>query len=341
MDRFSDEQNKLITGSLAVLAVIGIGFSLSYTKAVMIPFVLAVFLTSVVSPLADLLIVRARFPRALAVVVTLLLLIMVMVFFSLIVIDAVQNILKSVGEYSTAMTGLSKEMLEELEAWNIDIDGQEIVTRVQGEVPRIATSIVGSLTGLLSQGVLVFIFVGFLLAGRNPRLIRTGVYADIDTEVRRYIGTKLVISGVTGVLVWMILRMFQLEMASVFGLLAFMLNFIPSVGSIIATLLPLPTAVAQFSDQPLYIAAIVGVPGAIQLTIGNVIEPKLMGDGLKLHPVTILLSLAIWGLLWGPVGMLLAVPMTAVLRIVLDQFEITKPTSRLLAGTLPGMANSD
>ena len=84
------------------------------------------------------------------------------------------------------------------------------------------------------------------------------------------------------------------------------------------------------------IAAVVLIPGAIQMTIGNVIEPKLMGGGMKLHPVTILLSLAVWGLLWGPMGMLLAVPMTAAIRIVLDHFEITQPASRLLAGTLPG-----
>jgi AI-2 transport protein TqsA len=76
------------------------------------------------------------------------------------------------------------------------------------------------------------------------------------------------------------------------------------------------------------------------MLIGNVLEPKLMGEGLELHPVTVLLSLAAWGLLWGPIGMLLAVPITAVIRIVLVRFEITKPIGELLGGRLPGQVRS-
>ena len=77
------------------------------------------------------------------------------------------------------------------------------------------------------------------------------------------------------------------------------------------------------------------IPGSIQMLIGNVIEPKVLGDGLNLHPITILLALAVWGLLWGPIGMLLAVPMTAIIRIVLMRFEITRPAGKVLAGDLP------
>ena len=74
----------------------------------------------------------------------------------------------------------------------------------------------------------------------------------------------------------------------------------------------------------------------IQMAVGNVIEPKIMGQGLKLHPIVILLALAFWGLLWGIIGMLLAVPITAAIRIILMQFETLRPIARLLAGQLPG-----
>ena len=77
------------------------------------------------------------------------------------------------------------------------------------------------------------------------------------------------------------------------------------------------------------------IPGTIQMVLGNVIEPKVMGEGLNLHPVTILLALSFWGLIWGVVGMLLATPMTAVVRIVLMQFETLRPIGNLLAGHLP------
>jgi len=124
------------------------------------------------------------------------------------------------------------------------------------------------------------------------------------------------------------------DLALVFGVMAFLLNFIPSVGSIIATLLPMPLALVQF-DSWLPITLVLVLPGTVQFTIGNVVEPLVMGEGLDLHPVTVLLALVFWGLLWGVVGMLLAAPMTAVLRIVLGRLEITRPLAELLAGRLP------
>lgn len=176
----------------------------------------------------------------------------------------------------------------------------------------------------------------FLLIGRKPRVVSSGIYKDVDEKIRKYIGTKAVISMATGLLVWVTLSLFGLELAGVFGIFAFLLKVIPAIGSIIATLLPIPIAVAQF-ENPWLITAVVVVPGAIQMSIGNVIEPKLMGEGLQLHPVVILLALSFWGLLWGVVGMFLAVPMTAIIRIVLMQFETLRPVGRLLAGELPGM----
>lgn len=113
-------------------------------------------------------------------------------------------------------------------------------------------------------------------------------------------------------------------MAPLFGLLAFLFNFIPNIGSIIATLLPIPIAFAQFEDQPWMILAVVGLPGTVHITIGNVVEPRLMGRGLELHPVTVLLALAFWGLLWGIVGMVLAVPIVAAMRIVFSHFASTR-----------------
>ena len=143
------------------------------------------------------------------------------------------------------------------------------------------------------------------------------------------------LAAVTALLVGLVLWAFGLHLAWLFALLVFALTFIPSVGPIIATLLPLPVAVTQFQD-PWMILAVVAVPGAIHMTIGNLITPKLMGRGLELHPVTVLLALAFWGLLWGIVGMVLAVPMVAMLRIVLSHFSTTRSLANLLAGHLPG-----
>src|SRR4029079_83953 len=124
-------------------------------------------------------------------------------------------------------------------------------------------------------------------------------------------------------------------MAWQFAFLVFLFTFIPNIGPIIATLLPLPVAVTQFHD-PWMILAAVAIPGAIHMSIGNLVTPKLMGRGMELHPVTVLLALAFWGLIWGIVGMVLAMPICATLRIVMSRFNTTRPLANLLAGHLPG-----
>ena len=84
-----------------------------------------------------------------------------------------------------------------------------------------------------------------------------------------------------------------------------------------------------------WVALAIILPGTVQMVVGNVIEPKLLGDSLELHPITVLLSLIFWGIIWGIPGMLLAAPITAVLKILLENIEITKPVATLLEGKLP------
>ncbi|WP_143300823.1 AI-2E family transporter, partial [Candidatus Entotheonella palauensis] len=120
----------------------------------------------------------------------------------------------------------------------------------------------------------------------------------------------------------------------VFGLFAFLLNFIPSIGSIIATLLPLPVVLVDPESSLTTVILAIGLPGSAQFLIGSLIEPKVVGGTLNLHPVTILLSLIVWGMIWGIVGMFLAIPLTAVMQIFLERFEHTAPIAELLAGRL-------
>ena len=116
------------------------------------------------------------------------------------------------------------------------------------------------------------------------------------------------------------------------GVVTFILNYIPSIGSILATFLPIPLVLAQYgpSWKIFWVLLLLGI---LQNLMGNLIEPKIQGKGLQLHPVTILLSLALWGLLWGPVGMFLAAPIAAVIRVVLENFETTRPFALLMGGT--------
>jgi len=411
------ENRWLATGSLVILAMVALAAALAYTRTVMVPFVLALFIASIVSPLLDIMVIRMRFPRIIAVALTLVVVVVILGLMSLMVTSAISNIVSFARPYSENVQGLLQDTIQRyhrfrskfeskgeaapedkqppsaIEANDLSIEKARQYTGVfdlrvadgnlmfmpmeegsdQNESgpnrpaeaaapanppPRSAVmmeeldinryiqqigqglfnllkSMVGKIFGVIRTTVFATIFVIFLLSGRNPRKVRSGVYADIDQKIRKYTVTKVLISAITGLLVWLALRHFGLKLASVFGILAFLLNFIPSIGSIISTFLPLPVAVAQFRGDISAIILVLAVPGLIQMIMGNGIEPKLMGEGLNLHPITILLALSFWGLLWGIVGMFLAAPMTAVIRIILMQFESLEPLGRLLAGELP------
>ena len=253
-----------------------------------------------------------------------------------ILIVAIQQMVHAAGEYSQQVVDLTAKLFAQLNEHHIQVDQAHITAELEARLPGIMTQTAGTVTSLLSHGFLIVIFVVFLLIGRNPNQQQpSGIYADIASTIRRYITTMTAIATVTGVLVGLVLWMLGLHMAWLFGLLVFLLMFIPNIGSIIATLLPIPVAVTQFQD-PWMVLAVVAIPGAIHITIGNLVAPRLMGSGLELHPVTVLLALAFWGLLWGIVGMVLAVPIVAILRIVLLRFETTRPLAEILSGRLPG-----
>jgi len=330
------ENTWLVTGSLVILAGVALAAALRYTREVMIPFVLAVFIVSLVSPVLDFQVLRLRLPRSVAVVISMLIVMVIIAVVCLLIAEAIQTIVATAGRYSADFASLAERAFVRMKDWGIELDQAKIVTDLRRRIPNLVTNTIGTVFGFLSSALFVYIFVLFLLAGRNPHIVHTGVYADIDQKIRRYVATKVAVSILTGVLVWAALVMIGLELAEVFGILAFILNFIPSIGSVVSTLLPIPIAVAQFQD-PWHVVLVVAVPGAIQMIIGNVLEPKFMGEGLNLHPVTILLALSFWGLLWGVTGMFLAAPMTAVIRIILMQFDTLKPIGNLLAGELPGV----
>ncbi|QDT30541.1 AI-2 transport protein TqsA [Gimesia panareensis] len=378
----SDEQAKVITGSLMLLAIIALAFVFYITKAVLIPFVIAIFIVTIVTPLVDLLVLKWKMPHIVAISATLLLVLSIGLLLCLILIYSTQQVIaKAETEYSeklgifinstfsTVQEVTEPKQKEQAESkseeaespapvetpqtpveaqkppvgWfqkvGVDLNEmKQLTTRyMKDALKSIAFSTMQTALNFTTTSFFVAIFVIFLLAGRNPQaVVKNVIYFEIEKKIRSYISTKLIISLITGVLVGVTLSLFGLELALVFGILTFLLNFIPSVGSLIATLLPIPVAFAQFSGQPWIIAGVILIPGAIQMAIGNGIEPKIMGEGLQLHPVTVLLALSFWTLLWGPIGAILAVPITAGIRIVLMRFESGQTAGNLLAGILPG-----
>jgi AI-2 transport protein TqsA len=187
-----------------------------------------------------------------------------------------------------------------------------------------------AVVGLLSDSVLVMIFLAFLLLGEP--MASVGFWGEVQSQIKVYLVAKVVLSTATGFLVGIVLWSLGVDLALVFGLFTFLLNFIPNVGPIIATLLPLPVVLVSPDVSATSAVLAIALPLVIHQIFGNIVEPRMMGTSLDLDPIAILLALIFWGTLWGVVGMLLATPITGVLRILLQRLDITAPLGDVLAG---------
>ena len=183
--------------------------------------------------------------------------------------------------------------------------------------------------------MIVLIYVFFLLIGTPSIYKDSSTIREIDQQIRSYLALKTVISIFTGLAFGLTLRLFGVPMAFTFGVFAFLLNFVPNVGPLVASLLPIPLIILNPDGSILWMAAAITATCMIQAISGNIVEPKVMGDSSDLHPVTILVALMFWGMMWGIVGMFLATPITAALKMLLERIDSTKPIASLMAGRLP------
>lgn len=337
MESKSERQTrqKIIVGCLLTLTAIAVAGALYLMGPVLIPLVLAVLISYLVAPVVDFIQIRLRFPRSLAVITALLLAIGMGGLFAMLFYSSAARLASRSSLYQEKLTELGDDVLHYVQSSGIPIDAEVIHGQLSDlPVGKIVAGFLNSILGSASTLFLVLLFVVFLVAGRSPGEKHQGIYREIDIKVRRYLVIKVSMSVLTGLLVAVILMVLDMELAVVFGMLSFLMNFIPSVGSIIATFLPLPLALVQY-DSYWPILLVILLPGIVQLAIGYAIEPRIMGTSLNLHPITVLVSLIFWGILWGIPGMVLAAPISAVLKIVLDRFEATRAVGGLLAGRLP------
>jgi AI-2 transport protein TqsA len=326
------------TVCLLALTAVVVGAAGHWLQPVLVPFVLALFFAIGLTPLVELSIRKLHLPRPVAVTLTLLLALIAMVALSLLVVESMRNLAANASDYQTQFNVLVQRVITGLgidERWNVSAqDVNAWMADVSGRnVQDFLVSTTGAIVGLVSNGVLVIIFLCFLLfGGGTTRAGTAGPWAEGIQGTRRYILTKVLLSGATGVLVGSILWLLGVPLAVAFGLLAFLLNFIPSIGSIIATLLPLPMVLLIPDVSLAKVLLAVLLPGAVQFTIGNIVEPRMMGRRFDLHPIVILMALIFFGMLWGVVGMFLATPLTAVAKSLLLRSELTAPVGEMLAG---------
>ncbi len=338
-------QSRVHTVCLVILSTVAVGAALYWLGPVLIPFVLAIFIAEGLTPLIDLQMKHLRLPRLVAVVSTLVLGLVLLVLLTGLATASVSQLSANADAYAAQLGRLVERVVAWLPDQIAGISPEEEIQRLSSpSIKTVGSLLVGTSTallGVLSKSLLVFIFVCFLLLGGGGRGDATGVWGQAEASIKRFLVTKALISAATGLLVGLTLSLLGIDLALVFGLFAFLLNFIPNVGSIVATLLPLAVVVMSPETSASTALLAIGIPGVIQIGIGNVFEPRIMGKSLDLHPVAILIALIFWGILWGIVGMLLATPITAVMKIVFERFEGTRMLSDLLAGDIEALRSPE
>ena len=210
------------------------------------------------------------------------------------------------------------------------------------DLQNFITTVLNGVTGIAKNFFLVLLYVLFLLfeQGVFPRKLKAlrlteeqrsrllFTLSHINTAMRKYLGVKTFTSLLTAILSFVILEGVQLDFALFWAFIIFLFNYIPTIGSI--TALPALLSLVQFDGLTPFFVIIFAVTG-VQILIGNVLEPRLMGDSLNISPFVVILSLILWSILWGVVGMLLCVPITVAIIIICAQFPTTRPVAVLLS----------
>ena len=228
------------------------------------------------------------------------------------------------------------------EGVTLDINLQNQFDRILG----IANNFAGQLRLVTQNLVIVVIYVAFMLVEDqrfNSKLRHLFPNEDdyararqmlgaISRKIQAYLTVKTLMSLITAILAYIILLVFDINYAPVWAMLVFFLNFIPVVGSIIAVMLPVAMAVLQFWDvSPWVILIVTGLLIAVQQFVGSILEPRFLGSSLNLSPLIILVALSFWGFLWGPVGMLISVPVTVMMAIIFAAVPATRWIAVLLS----------
>ncbi len=327
------ERNQIITISLFILAVVAVAFALYFTRPIMIPFILALFIRILIDPVIDFQIKNLRVHRPVAIIISIILIIGTFMIIIPFIVDSLVIFLRSADDYNSKVLYLIEIAVNKLQDFNIDIN-KDVIRESFLSLPFLdwARSALSNGANFIAKFFLVVIMTLFLLIGSTNKK-KSPTWLNINEQVKKYIFSKFITSSLTGILTGLIYWFIGLDLALIFGTLTFLLNFIPTIGSIIAVLLPLPVAFLQFDGLTLVFLVII-LPSIVHIVIGNIYEPKLFGDAFDLHPVTVIIALISWGMLWGVTGMLLSAPLTAIMRISFNQFETTKPFALLLSGKL-------
>jgi len=338
--------NKMVVALLGILVIIALGFILRILGSILKPFLIALFL-SFLFDMPIKLMRRIKIPRVIAIIIILIFTFLFFYLIGLLIYSNVNSFKEEFPAYEEKFQNLYLGVLEHLHIPENDvqkyydsINWPELLQKFS--IHKLLSASAGSFMSFVSNLFLILLFMVYILLGRDELLQRIvlafpsdgekflTVYENINTGIQRYVAAKALISLGTGISATIILLIFGVDFAWVWGLLTFLLDFIPNIGSTLAIVPPFLVAIFQFGGliPAVWIALLLVL---VQLSWGNIVEPAVMGKRMNLSPLVVIVSLIFWGFIWGPIGMVLAVPISSAIQIICSHIETLKPISVLMA----------
>lgn len=316
-------------------------------SSVMIPITISFFLSFAFYPLLKTMNSKFHIPWILGIILILLLTLILFFTIGNIIALSAKSILNVFPKYEDRLFTLYSQIAS-LFNFNFDKDSSLVTNLwntlgIRNFIQNFALSLSSSLLSLGSNILTIILLFVFLLLEmnlmkeKNSAAFKGDVQKKIQnianntmSEITHYISIKFIISLITGIFVFTVTYLFKLEFAIFWGFVAFVLNFIPTFGSIVSSVLTILFACLQFYPsftQALFIAIFMI---ALNMILGNIIEPRWIGTDLGLSPFIVLVNLSIWGWMWGFTGMILAVPFMVIIKIICENISFLKPVAILL-----------
>lgn len=322
---------------LAALIIILAGAM--YAKTIIAPFLLALFISIIcIQPITWL--EKKRIPRWIAIIVIILGLVSLFFGFSSLIGGTLSFFLSNVSKYETTVTTISKSVIQFLNEKGLKIPEDQISSLIQpAKILEFTSGAMKQLFTLLGNTFLIFLIILFILMefgsfSDKAKAITNGpdksiaYFSTILQDIRHYLGIKTLVCLSIGILIYIAMLIIGVDYPLLWALIAGLMNYIPNIGSIIATIPAFLFALVQLG-----LGGALWTLGAFMVihnVLGNFIEPKIMGKGLGLSTLVVLLSLLFWGFILGLVGMFLAVPFTLTMKIILEQNDKTRWLAILL-----------
>ncbi|WP_372999460.1 AI-2E family transporter [Sulfurimonas sp.] len=321
---------------------------LKSAASIVIPFLLALFIAIILSPSYNYF-NKKGIPNGLSLAIVITIFVIFLVFVARLIGTSAQEFSSNIGIYEQQLSGSFHKITEMAISLGIEVPEDEITSIINPkQIMQLSSGIVQGIGSMFTNGFVILLSVIFMLL-ESEHFTSKITYATNDngvihnikeilSKIKRYMVLKALISLFTGFVIWISLLAVGTDYAFLWAVLAFMLNFIPNIGSIIAAVPAVLLTLIQLGSVSALIVASIYV--GVNIIIGSVLEPKIMGRGLGLSTLVVFLSLLFWGWLLGIVGMLLSIPLTMMAKIVLDANENTRWIAVLL-GTGENLNSAD